>query len=88
MALLIGVKDSLLFTVLCKIGGGDKVTGIEQVLFLSLLLHLVVVGGCKETTIGEQRLIDGTELVNAELGVGDSAPPLVASATAACRAGE
>src|SRR5690606_22408805 len=63
-------------------GGGFVVFGAASLLGLGVAAHFIQVFFGEEATEGKQRLVHGTELVDAQGGVADAAPATVLAAAA------
>ena len=68
----VSVIDLFIIVILANLGGGDEVAGIQLVELAVGLFHLVQIFTGKEAAVGEQRLVHGTQLVDAQLAVGDA----------------
>ena len=78
-ALVVAVVDPLLFIVVVEVTRRHEPRAPEWIIRFPPLLHLVQVLLGEEAAVREQRFVDGAELVDAELRVGDAPAPSAAT---------
>src|SRR5690606_28686899 len=79
----VGVIDSLILRVVPKVRAGDEKGLAERIPIVAGALHLEEIFLGEEPAVRQQAFVNGAQLGNAELRVGDAAAPGVASSARA-----